>query len=231
MNKGNILKRINGKIWLMIAAGVLITITGIVFKQSFFRILPLYVSLVIGYLQTRMSRYAPLMGGINSILYTVVYFSYGLYASAAYALLASCPLQLITFFRWSKRPYGDSTVFHALSWKQRGLVAAAFAVCWVILFVVLRLLGSSYQLLDNTVTLFGVLISILTIYACIEYTWLMIPSGLINIALYVAMIPANPEQVTYLVFSIYSMICVSMGFVYARRLYRKQQQEALQQEA
>ena len=61
--------KINGKIILMAVTAVLITVTGIIFKQSFFRILPLYVSLVIGYLQTRMSRYAPLMGGINSILY------------------------------------------------------------------------------------------------------------------------------------------------------------------
>ena len=32
---------------------VLITVTGILFKQSFFRILPLYVSLIIGFLQSR----------------------------------------------------------------------------------------------------------------------------------------------------------------------------------
>lgn len=230
MKRPAVFEKINLKIVMMAVTAVLITVTGIVFKQSFFRILPLYVSLVIGYLQTRMSRYAPLMGGINSILYTIVYFSYGLYASAAYALFASCPLQLITFFRWSKRPYGDSTVFRTLSWKQRGWVAAAFAAAWCVLFVVLRMLGSSYQLLDNTVTLFGVLISILTIYACIEYTWLMIPSGLFNIVLYITMIPANPEQVTYLVFSIYSMICVTMALVYARKLYKKQQQEALAKE-
>ena len=84
---------------------------------------------MIGFLQTRMSRYAPLMGGINSILYTVVYFSCGLYSSAAYFLLAFCPLQLITFFRWSKRPHGDSMVFRKLTGKQRLWVTLAFAAC------------------------------------------------------------------------------------------------------
>ena len=33
----NIFKKVNGKIWLMIAAAVLITITGIVFKPGFCR--------------------------------------------------------------------------------------------------------------------------------------------------------------------------------------------------
>jgi hypothetical protein len=58
------------------AAGI--TIAGFLFHQSFFRILPLYISLIIALLQSRMIRYASLIGGINSILYALVYAHYPL---------------------------------------------------------------------------------------------------------------------------------------------------------
>jgi len=88
---------------LLGAAAILITVTGIVFGQSALRILPLYISLVIGLLQSRVSRIAPLIGGINALLYAAVYLYYGLYASALYAVLVSCPMQIATFFSWRKR--------------------------------------------------------------------------------------------------------------------------------
>ena len=79
-----------------------ITCTGIMTSQEILRIIPLYVSLFVGMLQSRASRHAPLIGGINAILYSVVYFRFGLFASAISALLVSSPFQLATFFRWQK---------------------------------------------------------------------------------------------------------------------------------
>ena len=75
---------------LMILLGVTalgITVTGIVFHQAFLRILPLYISLVISLLQSRVNRYASLLGGFNSLLYALVYVYYELYGSAVYAVL------------------------------------------------------------------------------------------------------------------------------------------------
>ena len=100
------------------------------------------------------------MGGLNSILYAAVYFAYGLYGMAAYALL------------------------------------------------------------DNTVTLFGICISFLQMLVFLEYTYLMIPSGLVTLALSIRMLP---EQIAYLIYSIYSLICVTVQLVNARKLYRLQQ--------
>ena len=58
---------------MMAVTGISITVAGIVFDQSFLRILPLYVSLIISTLQTKVNRFALLLGGVNSILYGVVY--------------------------------------------------------------------------------------------------------------------------------------------------------------
>lgn len=207
---------------LMGVTAVTIAVTGIVYHQTFFRILPLFISIVIAFLQSRVSRFAPLLGGINSVLYAAVYFHYTLYASAAYALLVSCPLQIITFLNWSRRKYGESVRFRVMSTKGRAITAGAFAAAWVLMYVLMSALGSGYMLFDNTVTLFGILITVLTMLAYVEYTWLMIPNCLVSVLMYAAMLSASPEQITYLVFSVYSLICNTLAFVQARRLYREQ---------
>ena len=207
---------------LLGAAAILITVTGIVFGQSPLRILPLYISLVIGLLQSRVSRIAPLIGGINALLYAAVYLYYGLYASALYAVLVSCPMQIATFFSWRRRAYGQSVVFRRMRLRGRMLTALGFAACWAAMWAIMSALGSSYRVFDNTVTLLGILITVLTMFAYIEYTVLMIPSGLCSLGLYIAMLPENPEQVTYLVYTVYSLICSACALVRARQLYREQ---------
>ena len=104
---------------LMAITFVLLTIARIYCKQPLLRTLPLYISLVVGFLQSRVNRYAPLIGGFNSLLYAYVYYYFGLMAMAAYALHVSCPIQLITFLQWNKRAYKHSTVFRCMTTKQR----------------------------------------------------------------------------------------------------------------
>lgn len=66
-------------------------VTWIAFGQTPLRMLPLFVSLVVGMLQAGANRYACLIGGINSIIYTIVYLMLGIYGSAAQARL--CPVR------------------------------------------------------------------------------------------------------------------------------------------
>ena len=211
---------------LLVITAILITVTGILFRQNFLHILPLYVSLVVGILQSRANRYACLLGGLNSILYTIVYVYLGLYASAGYAILFSFPLQIITFILWSRRKEGESTRFRRMSPLFRLFVLLGFIASSVALGFVLKAVGSSHQLLVNLSSLMGILITILTMFAFVEYTWLMLPSGILNIALNIATMQTNPEQITYVVFSVYSMICVTIQFFCVRRLYAEQQKQS-----
>lgn len=209
----------------MVCTAVLITVFGIHFKQSFLRILPLYVSLIIGMLQSRVNRFASLMGSVNSLLYAAVYVYYNLYASAFSALLFSCPIQLLTFIRWNKNKWEHSTVLRKLSGKQRTLIAVGYVAALAAMWFVLPLIGSQYVFLDSVTNLLGILIYFLTMFAYVEYTFLMIVNGIIGIVLYVTMLEATPETVTYLVFSVYSFICVTFAFFEARKLYGNQQKK------
>lgn len=222
-------KHSNKNIYLLLLMGLTavgITVSGVLFHQSFWRILPLYISLIIGLLQSRVSRYAPLLGSFNSLLYAAVYGHYQLYASMMYAILISFPLQLLTFIRWQKNRWRGTTVFRRMTGKQRGLVLLLFAAAWTGLLILLRLIGSSFAILDNTISLLGILISFLTMFAYIEYTTLMIPSSLINILLYISMLRENPEQSTYLIYSLYSCICQFIAYKNARKAYRQQKASA-----
>ena len=170
-----------------------------------------------------MIRYASLIGGINSVLYALVYAHYHLYATAAYALLVSCPIQIVTFIRWSQRPWGQSTFFRKLTAKQRIVTAAVFAGLLAGLGLLLPKLGGEHSFLDSAVTLLGILTSVLTMLAFTEYASLMVVSGLVCVALYAFMLGEHPEQVTYLIFTLYSLACCVIAFFRIRKLYAEQQ--------
>ncbi len=208
---------------LMGCTAILIAAAGIYHHQSFLRILPLYVSLIIAMLQSRVNRYASLLGGINSLLYGAVYVYYNLYASAFSAILFSCPIQLLTFIRWNKNKWKHTTVLRKLSGKQRLFLTIGYVVALAALWIILPLIGSQYVFLDSVTNVLGIIIYFLTMFAFVEYTFLMIVNGAIGIALYVTMLEATPETVTYLIFSVYSFICIVFAFFEARKLYSSQQ--------
>ena len=222
MNYKSFAKENAPKLCLMGLTAVLITVTGIVFHPSVIRILPLYISLVIGLLQSRANRFAPLLGGFNSLLYMIVYLYLGLYATAGYALLFSCPVQLLTFVRWSRHKYKDSTQFRVMSWRWRAAVFVGYGAAVTALCLILNTIGSSYSLLDSLSSMLGILISILTMLSFVEYSWLMLPSGLVTICLDISVAVNHPEQITYVIYACYSLICVTIGFFRVRQLYAEQ---------
>ena len=210
---------------LMGCTAVLITAAGIYFRQSFLRILPLYISLFVALFQSRVNRYASLLGSMNSLLYGAVYIYYNLYGSAFSAVLFSFPIQLLTFIRWNKNKWEHSTMLRKLNLKQRLLILAGSAVALVAMWIVLPLIGSQYVFLDSVTNLIGILIYFLTMFAYVEYTFLMIINGIIGIVLYIEMLQNTPEMTTYLIFSVYSFICITLAFFEAKKLYNSQQEE------
>ncbi len=208
--------------FLMTVTGILITVTGIYYKQSFLRILPLYNSLIIAMLQSRVNRYSNLFGSINSILYAAVYMYYGLLASALQAILFSFPMQLITFIRWNKNKWEKSTVLRKLTWKQRALLLIVYLAALLVMWKVLPLFGAKNVFLDSATNILGVFILFMTMFAFVEYTFCMIINGIIGIILYIPMLGETPDILPFLIFSVYSFICIIFAFFEARKLYKKQ---------
>lgn len=224
--KKEIIKKNLPSFLLIGCTAVLITVTGIKFNQSFFRILPLFISLFVANLQSRVNRYGSLLGSINSLIYAGVYVYYGLYASVLSALLVSFPIQLLTFIRWNKNKWEKSTVLRRMKPKYLVLTLAGFAVVLVAMWFILPKLGAQYVFLDSTVTVLGTLTSFLTMFAFVEYAFFMVVNCFLNLILYIQMIPDSPDTVTYLVFGVYSFICAVIGAVSVVKIYKAQQKKA-----
>lgn len=212
-------------ILLMVCTAVLITVSSVKTDQSFLRVMPLYVSLFIALLQSRVNRFASLLGSVNSIVYGIVYVHYGLYGSALSAFLFSCPIQMLTFIRWNKNKRGNSTLLRKLSWGKRGLLALGFCAALAAMCILLPKAGAKYVFLDSVSTLLGIVIYFLTMFAFVEYTVLMIVNGIIGIFLNAVMVNDSPEIWPFLIFSVYSWICITFAFFEARRIYASQQIE------
>ena len=217
------------RIKLAIGLGMLVIIvsSAIAVKQPPYMTLPLTISIFIMLLQTGVNRHAFLMGGINSIIYAAVDFSMEIYASALYAILFSFPLQIITFVKWNKHKYKNSTVLKSLSVRAKIIIAVAFATCWTAVFISLLKSGTPYAVLDSTSSLLGILGVFLTMLAYKEYPYISLAGGVISIFLNVQVCLNDINRIPYLVFSIYSYICVIITFININKLYKEQREKQL----
>ena len=210
---------------LLFAAFILLTVTTAFFSKSLtdvINIMPLYVSLIVVLLQTSANRYAPLLGGINSVFYAVIYVAFKLYSQAAYALLFSFPLQLVTFYNWNKKPYGNSTIFKRLSMKSILGISMLFVIVYAAFCLFFSKIGSSYIMLDNFVTIMGILSSILMFASYIEYAACTLMCGVVTLFLSITMMIDFPERTPYLVFAVYNVICGIMTMVRVAKLHKEQ---------
>lgn len=188
--------------------------TAIIFKQNPIKTLPLFISLYVMFLNARVSRYAFLVGGLNSTLYAVSYALMGLYANAVYAFIVSFPLQLMTFFNWKKNTSGGITELRKMTWAMRGCVLLAFAIIWpLVYFAVSSLPGADQSILDVTGTLLGILVTILSMLRFSEYAPLNLVSIAISLTTHTVIFLDDVSNITYVIFTVYSGICITSAIV------------------
>lgn len=191
----------------------LLCISSYLVKASFLNVLPLFVSIFVMFLQTRVNRFAFLLGALNSILYAIIYFYMTLYSTALYALLVSFPFQLIAFINWHKNTRDGATDIRSLSLRGRLILFAGMAVFWLVLYLILSLFGSQYALLDNSLSVIGIVGTVLSILRFSEYAALGVVSQGISIVLYTLMAREDKTKVVWLIYSIYSIICCTISFI------------------
>ena len=197
-------------------------ISGIACSTPILKLIPLFNSLFIMMLQAKANRYAYILGGLNSILYAVIYVYAGIYVSAASAFFFSFPVQILTFWFWNKNSYEKSTKFRTMNTKWRILASLAFLIVWGGTLTVLTLIGSDFVLLDTSVSLLGIAVSILTMLAFKEYAPLWLLSSLLSLVLNIMLTVKDITFFPYTVSSTYNLICTSIALYNVYRLYRIQ---------
>ena len=221
------------KVIIIVITGIAILVAGILCKQEFFLMIPLFVSLFVMAFQSEANRVGPLIGSINSLVYTAAYIYMGVYASAASAILFSFPIQLMTFFRWKKNAYKKTAIFRKMTTKMRIVWRALFFVAWGIIAAIFMHLDYEYAILDSCTLLFGFVIPVLTMLAYIEYTYLWIVQCVLGVFLNIQMVANDPKETTYLIYGVYALYCVIGAFISVQKFYKEQQKnvETLKKES
>lgn len=228
LNKKTIFNLPLYKLILVIVTLICITAFSIIYKEPVFKVLPLYVSVAIMIMQTSGNRYALLLGSLNSVVYAIVYFFIiKIPAAGISALAISFPLQLIGFINWSRRPYGNSTVFKKMGKKEWLISPVIFAVLWGIFWVLtveLPIFESDFPLLDVTTSAFGTYVTILQLLSYIEFPYLNLINCLLSAYLAIEiMVSGTPGHATYVTQSIYNVICVALTAITITKIYKEQQ--------
>ncbi len=206
---------------------VLITSFSIIYSEPVFKVLPLYVSVAVMIMQTGGNRYALLLGSLNSVVYAIVYFFIVKIPAAGISSLAiSFPLQLIGFINWSRKPYGNSTVFKKMGKKEWLISPVIYAILWGIFWVLtveLPIFESDFPLLDVTTSAFGTYVTILQLLSYIEFPYLNLINCLLSAYLAIEiMVSGTPGHATYVTQSIYNIICVVITAISITKLYNEQ---------
>ena len=213
---------------LLGAAFLSILILGIIEGQDVIKMIPALFGLFVYMLASKAYRIAYIFGAINSALYSIGYFMQGLYGNAFVNLALYVPIQIFTFFQWSKQKYKQATKFKRLSKKQElllfGGAIAAWLVCWYVLSI---LPGSSaVPALDAVSTVLGPITAIATMFALMETIGYELISTSANAVMWILLLIANPANVTYLITTCFTLYCqISKTFTWIK-LYKEQNSES-----
>ena len=216
-----------GRLILIGVTAVLLAITTLIFQPENplhnFQVLPLFISLVVMILQSSANRYGYHLGSVNSLIYAAVYlFILDLPGSASSAAFISFPFQLATFISWSRKPYGNSTVFKKLSKKALVLMTAAVCAAWLIWCCLASAFTSVKSVLDIATALLGYLIPVLSMLGILDYIYFNLVSQAIGIALMLTLTIGDISRLPNLVYYIYAGICLILAFKKITALYKEQ---------
>lgn len=191
---------------------IVVAVLSVILKIEFYNALPLLISAVIMFMQTRVSRYAFLIGSINSLIYAFAYFCMKLYGSMLSALLFSFPFQIITFISWQKHTREGVTEIRRFSNKGRICLFSAMAVIWIVMYIIFSAFGSAYVVWDNSLLVIGTAGIILCTLRYAEYAILNIISSVISVVLYACMSADDITKIIWLIHSVYCAICLAVTF-------------------
>lgn len=216
-----------GRFILVLTTAVILAVTTLMFPPENpwenFQVLPLFISLCVMIIQSSANRYGYLLGSLNSLIYAAVYlFILGLPGSASSAAFISFPFQLATFISWSRKPYGNSTVFKKFSKLTLVITSVALCAIWAIWCLLTSSFASLKSALDIATALLGYFIPILTMLGFLDYIYFNLVSQAIGIVLMLTLTITDISRLPNLVYSVYAGICLILAFRKITALYKEQ---------
>ncbi len=200
----------------MAMTAALIITFAIINKQTFFKTLPTVITLFVQILLSRANRFGFLLGGINATLYGLALLGDGLYFSVVSSVCISAPIQIYSFFNWSKKQTSQNHTelkrFTLKHWIiSIGSTLVGWAVCYygLAIFFVDALLPE----FDTFVFTLGIIISIYAAFRYIDSQYLNIISCSASSAMWIIICISMPNNLNYLIISFYNLFMVAKAAI------------------
>ena len=200
-------------LWIALTLLTTIVVFSICLKTHPLKAIPLCVSCFVMLLQSKVNRYSFLLGGLNSILYTFSYVLMDLHVSAAYALLVSFPLQLISFVKWNQNTQNGVTKTKRLNTKGRIKIFGLIMVSCIVLYFVFMGFGSPHLVPDNISSVLGIVSTVLGMLRYSEYALFQLIGGMMGLVRDVSVIRADASNLVNIFMTIYALSCSTISFI------------------
>lgn len=221
------------KIWLdylpMACTGVLLITFAIINRQPFFKTLPTVITLWIRVLLSKANRFSFLIGGMNCILYGISYFDDGLYFSFLNCVLFSAPIQIYSFFSWSKKLTANRhTELKNFNMRHWLLTAVITLAGWSVCYFGLGSLFADALLpsLDALVFTLEIIVWVLIALRFVNSQYICTVLNLINVCMWTLICLDNPGRIPYLVISFYNLYMTVKAAIFWTKQYRNDQKDA-----
>lgn len=191
-----------------------------------FKTLPTLVSLVVQILLIGANRYGFLLGGLNSVIYSVVYFIEGILFSAIFALVVSFSLQIYSFINWGKNSKEGKVSFRLLSVKYKIITAVAMVAIWAICYFWLsRYMVTRIPLLETVIFTLGIVVTALSSLRYVESQYINTVCCIGSLVMWIILTSQNSSNFNYIVISVYNLYCVTQTAVNWTLIYIKDRKE------
>ena len=212
---------------------VLIIVFSCLRQQSFIKTLPTLITLVVQILLSRANRFGFLLGGINALIYGISYFDDKLYFSLISAVLISAPIQIYSFFNWSKKHISaNRTKLKMLDTKMKIAMVFLTFIAWFTVFYGFSGLFARAQLpaFDSFSFVAGTIVSLLAAFRFVESQYLSVVSSCVAIVMWVIICVRNPSNINYLIISFYNLFMIVKAAINWTKQYIEDKKEKENQE-
>jgi nicotinamide riboside transporter PnuC len=93
---------------------------------------------------------------------------------------------------------------------------------WLLLFLIFSAFGSAYLIFDNTVSVLGIVATLLCAGRFAEFTMIQWISSLVSIATYTIMTIDDPSRCVWLIHVLYSCTCSIITYITIRKKEKNQ---------
>lgn len=202
---------------------------------ALFKLLPTLISPVVLVLTAHANRYGFLLGGFNSLLYAVTFFMEGLFFSLFTAVAVSFPVQVFSFFHWSRNRRDENSEEVALkSFGVKGniiLILAMTAVWAICYFLIGGLIASqNYKLFDTVGFVTGMACTFIAAFRYVESMYINVVCIVCSVLTWVFITVNDPSSVNYLINLVYSLYTVIQASFIWTKLYIRQKRELAEEQ-